>query len=361
VVRIRPNPWIEEVAQPQRIVGPDVAMPGDLLLHLGEAWYPPAPGVGRELESVVTRVRWYPDSLSVDLRHALAEYCGHGLTADNIAAGNGSDWLIDLLICAFAGPERPVIAPSPTFFAYGKSAVQRRTPVISIGRKTQDRDFALDAESLLKALPKEAGIVFLASPNNPTGDLVSLETITRIASSTSALIVIDECYYEFAQETAIGLVGSNPNIVILRSLSKSFALAGLRIGYAVSNEEVINALCRVDQTFSVNVVAQKCAIAALNSIDYYRPLFAQTSALRDNWCDRMSTLGMKVFPSRANILLTDYSALTDINLAKVLRQRGIYVADYFDRAGVRNAFCTAVDNEASLHRFSQTLEEILSR
>lgn len=251
------NSFLDALPRPGTIAGPHNAAPGDLLLHLGEAWYPPAPAVMECLASAPPDFSRYPDASCRELRENVATYCGAGTTADHVVIGNGSDGLIDLLACAFAGPARPIAAPAPTFFAYGNAAIARGIPLLTGGRAGQEDGFLLDVDCLLDGLPGGTGIVFLANPNNPTGEMVATDTIARIAAATRALVVVDECYYEFAGQTALGLLAEHPNVVILRSLSKSFALAGLRVGYAVGHPAVIEAVARVDQTFTVNAVAQQ--------------------------------------------------------------------------------------------------------
>ena len=190
--------------------------------------------------------------------------------------------------------------------------------------------------------------------------MVATSTVARIAAATRALVVVDECYHEFAGQTALELLAEHPNLVILRSLSKSFALAGLRVGYAVGHPAVIEAVARVDQTFTVNAVAQQCACAALHALDYYRPLFAQTARLREEWQQVLASYGLKVFPSEANILLADYSAVSSDNLASLLKTRGVHVADFHARAGIKSAFRLAVGRREDLPRFGAALAETLA-
>ncbi len=356
-----PNPWIESLPTPKTIIGPHNVPAGDLILHLGEAWYPPAPAVLAELAALGAGIQRYPDSQSEQLREGLAGYLGRGIRPDQIITGNGSDAIIDQLVSAYAGPDRAVLAPTPTFFVYGASAVLRRAPIITDGRHAQAAGFALNLEAILapSAVPK--AILFLANPNNPTGDFTPIETVRQLVANTSALVVIDECYHEFAAETALDLVAEFPNLVILRSLSKSFALAGLRLGYAVAHPQIIAHLARIDQTFSVNLAAQRCALAALGALDYYRPLFTRTIALRAQWQTTLEKLGLRVFPSRANILLADYGAFGPGNLATALRALGVHVADFHERPGVRHCIRLTVDTEPALARCTDALRIALAR
>ena len=343
----QPHLWIDALPAPKPIPGPHCTAPGDLLLHLGEAWYPPAPAVVETLAGLANHLPHYPDSLCHGLREALAGYCGHGVTAEHLLVGNGSDGLIDLLVRAYAGPDRPVVAPAPTFFVYGHSAALAQAPLLTTGRRGQAEGFGLN----LAQLPTRPSVLFLANPNNPTGDFTPLATLRALAEAQpETLLVIDECYYEFAGETALPLLADHPNVVILRSLSKSFALAGLRVGYAVAHPEIIATLTKVDQTFSVNVAAQACALAALESLDHYQPLFQRTQELRAQWTKQLTAAGLHVFPSRANILLCDTRALSPEPLAPRLREQGIYVADFHQRPGVEGCVRVTVGDEAALAR-----------
>ena len=342
--------WIDALPAPKPLAGP-LNSTDKHLLHLGEAWYPPSPEVRTALEQSFDMVRRYPDSLSVALREALAAYCG--VSSTQVITGNGSDGLIDLIITTFAGPHKPVIAPAPTFFVYGHAAALRQAPVISVGRKSQSEGFLIDDLPL-----PDRGVLFLASPNNPTGDLVPAEFISKLASGWDGMVVVDECYYEFAEESAIHLLNTHPNLIILRSLSKSFALAGLRVGYAVAHPATIVALSKADQTFAVNTVAQHCGIAALSSLEsYYKPLFEKTVSLRGQYVAAISEIGLRVFPSRANILLADYSGISDEPLAPILREKGVHVADFHDRGPIKNCLRITVGDEDSLEALSTTLRE----
>lgn len=354
-----PNPWLDALPQRRTIPNPRTAEHGALLLHLGEAWYPPAPTVYAQLPTILADLQRYPDSSSQELREAISLYCGHGITPENIIIGNGSDGLIDLLAGGFASRDRAIVAPIPTFFAYGNAAISRQISLVTSGRCDRQGGYALDVDDLLAKLPPAPGIIFLANPNNPTGETISVEIIARIAASTSALVVIDECYFEFSQVTALPLLRGFANVVILRSLSKSFALAGLRIGYAIADHSVIETLMRIDQTFSVNVVGQRCANIALQFLDYYRVRFAETISLRAEWQASLSDLGLRVFPSKANIMLVDYGEVASFNVAQALRSRSIYVADFHSHNGVQFAFRVAVADRDSLRWFSTALAETL--
>ncbi|MBL9115620.1 MAG: aminotransferase class I/II-fold pyridoxal phosphate-dependent enzyme [Verrucomicrobiaceae bacterium] len=342
--------WIAALPAPKPLAGPHNSTDKHLL-HLGEAWYPPAPEVRAALEQSFSVLRRYPDSLSTGLREALASYCG--VSPAQIITGNGSDGLIDLIITTYAGPDRPVIAPAPTFFVYGHAAALRRAPLISAGRNDQSEDFSF------KDIPlPDQGVLFLASPNNPTGDLVPASLISKLASEWNGMVVIDECYYEFSGESAIHLLDQHPNLIVLRSLSKSFALAGLRVGYAVAHPATIVELSKADQTFAVNTVAHHCGMAALSSLKrYYRPLFEKTVHLRELYAAAIRECGLRVFPSRANILLADYSGITNEPLAPILRAKGVHVADFHDRGPIKNCLRITVGDEESLSALSTTLRE----
>lgn len=350
-----PNAAVSQLPQPKPIPHRASTPPGSLLLHLGEAWYEPSPEVRQAVAGLGAKVGRYPDSLSHDLRQELARIAGHGVTPEQIIIGNGSDGLIDLIVRAYAGPERSVLAPGPTFFAYGHSARLQGAPILTAGRRSQAESFVLNPA----ALPATPGVLFLANPNNPTGEWVPVETVRSIATNYEGLVVVDECYFEFAGETALPLLDELPNVVVLRSLSKSFALAGLRVGYAIAHPEIIAALERVDQTFTVNVAAQAAGVAALQSLEYYQPLFQETVRLRDQLARDLTTLGLHVFPSAANILLVDYSARTTENVASKLREQDIYVADYHQRGEVQNCIRLAIGSATDNAMLLEVLAQIL--
>lgn len=338
-------PWIRERPVPGPIPGWHQDLASPLFLHLGEAWFSPSPKVLEALAAAASRVHCYPDTLCLELRRKVADYVGHGLGPEHVIIGNGSDGLIELLAKVAVAPGDAVLAPAPTFFVYGHATCLHGGQVLDSGRADQAEGFRFEASQVIAALTPNTRLVFIASPNNPTGDAVSLEEVGRILDRSSCLVVVDECYHEFHGESVVPLLLAHPRLIVLRSFSKSFALAGLRVGYALAHPRVIQMLERADLTFAVNGFAQAAALAALDDLDYYQDRFARTKAHRAGLARKLAALGLNVFPSQANILLVDYGTRHTGNVAAELARMGVYVADYHAKGRVRHCFrCSVVDD-----------------
>lgn len=275
--------------------------PGFIKLDANENPYDFVPEVLAEIFRRVggqTFVR-YPDPLATDLRWALAKYTG--LAAENILAGNGSDELILTLLLTFGSGGRVVITP-PTFAMYRIHARIAGAVPVQVSRLP---DFSLD----LPALMREAAVpgtkmVIVCSPNNPTGNMATRAEVEALLAGTEGLVLLDEAYVEFAGESCSGLVRSNPRLVVLRTFSKAFGLAGLRVGYLLADPAIVNALLKVKQPFNLNAFSQLAACAVLDYLPAFEERIKAIIADREKLSQGLRELpGVEVFPSRANFIL----------------------------------------------------------
>lgn len=275
--------------------------PGYVKLDANENPYDFAPEVLAEIFRRVggqTFVR-YPDPLATDLRRALADYTG--LTADCILAGNGSDELIITLLLTFGSGGRVIITP-PTFSMYQIHArIAGAIPVQAPRRQ----DFSLDMDVLLReAAVPDTKLVIVCSPNNPTGNTVTRAEVEALLEGTEGLVVLDEAYVEFAGESCIGLVARNPRLVVLRTFSKAFGLAGLRVGYLAADPAVASALLKVKQPFNLNAFSQLAAATVLDYLPLFEERIRAIVADREKlMCSMRDLPGVVVFPSQANFIL----------------------------------------------------------
>ncbi len=241
----------------------------------------------------------YPDPSAEVLRTALAEYTG--VAPDRIVVGNGSDELILTLMLAFAAGGKVVIA-TPTFGMYAIHATIAGAEVVALPRRA---GFSVDPEAVLAAAGRPGvRLVVLCSPNNPTGNTISPDVTAQILDGTGAVVLLDEAYYEFCGETAVPLLARHPHLVILRTFSKAFGLAGLRVGYMLAGEEVTGMVRRIKQPFNLNAFSQLVAARLLT----WRPVFErrirEICRSRDELLAAMRRIpGVTVFPSRANFIL----------------------------------------------------------
>lgn len=260
-------------------------------------------GMLEQLKGAVAVVEFnrYPDPLANNLRDVLA--ARHGVERANIIVGNGGDELLFNTLFAFGGPGHSVVTAPPDFAEYANFAAQTETPVVQVWRDADT--FALDADALVAAA-KEAALVILTSPNNPTGGLVDQVLVGRLLGETNALILIDEAYVEFAGEDAsvASWVPSNPRLIVLRTLSKAFGMAGLRVGYLVADPDVVAELSAVRQIYSVDVYAQAAAEVAVKAREQYAPIVADIRSERERLFGALAELDkVMAWPSSANFLL----------------------------------------------------------
>lgn len=250
---------------------------------------------------LATPLNRYPDPMANALRDAVA--ARHGVAREAVCVGNGGDELLFNLLFAFGGPGRTLVTCPPDFAEYANFAAMCETPVARVPRDPED--FSIDADALLAAA-RDAALVILTSPNNPTGDLVDHALVRRLIDETGALVLLDEAYVEFAPEgsSLVDWVAACPRLIVLRTLSKAFGLAGLRVGYVVADPAVIAALAAVRQIYSVDVLAQAAALPALARREALAPVVDDIVAERARLSAGLSELpGVRVWPSAANFVL----------------------------------------------------------
>lgn len=242
----------------------------------------------------------YPEALAPALRAELAAW--HGIDPARIIVGNGGDELIFNLFLAFGGDGAKVVNCPPTFSIYGLYAGLLGCTVADVPRDPET--FAVDGEALLAAAA-DARITIVTTPNNPTGTLAPLALIERLCAATEGLVLADEAYLEFADSpSSLALLDALPNLVVLRTLSKAFAFAGGRIGYALASPKIIAAFAAVRQPYSVNALSQAAAVVAVRERAAYEGTLRSIIEGRAWLAGELSKLeGVRVWPSAANFLL----------------------------------------------------------
>ena len=276
--------------------------PGWVKLNTNECPYPPSPRVAeairREVGDDGASLRLYPDPTSAPLRSAVARM--HGLAPENVCIGNGSDDLLNLLVRCFCGPAAAAAFTTPSYSLY---------PVLvgiqdgAITRIPMDRGMRLPVAAIAAS---GARIFFLTSPNAPTGVGFPNAEIGAVLESFGGIVVVDEAYAPFARENCAGLLAGHPNLVVVRTLSKAFALAGIRVGYALADAEVIGLIDRVRDSYNVSRLSQVAALAALGDPGYYEGVVAKIRATRDYYADSWKTKrGWFTYPPEANFIFTE--------------------------------------------------------
>ena len=266
----------------------------------------------------------YPDPEQRELRRALGKYTG--IDSTHIVVGSGSDELIDLILRLFIAPGDKVINCPPTFGMYPFSTNICGGKTITIPRK---RDFSVDVEAIKKAIDKRTKVIFIASPNNPSGNIIAEADILELLK-TDVVVVIDEAYYEFSKITVAPLVPSYPNLIVLRTFSKWAGLAGLRVGYGIFSVNLARHLMKIKQPYNVSVAAQIAALESLNDLTYLQNTVKVIISERQRLLTMLGELDwLKLYPSQANFVLCSVLKGNAKTIHRGLQGRGIFVR-YFD-------------------------------
>ena len=277
-------------------------------LNTNENPYPPSPELVSEIAAAVAAVaaglNRYPDRDARELRAGLAAYLGHDLTLEHTWAANGSNEIIQQLLQAFGGPGRSALGFEPSYSMHPIIAQTTATAWIAA---TRNDDFSLDPDGVVAAIARHRpDVVFLTSPNNPTGTALPLSVIEAACAQAPGMVVVDEAYAEFARDpgaSALALLPRFPRLVVVRTMSKAFALAGARLGYLAADPAVVEALLLVRLPYHLSAVTQAAAQAALHHVDQLLTSVASIRAERDDLVTWLRQLGLAVADSDANFVL----------------------------------------------------------
>jgi histidinol-phosphate aminotransferase len=278
----------------------------------------------------------YPDPEQRELRKALEEYTGLG--RQHIVCGMGSDELIDLILRLFLKPGDEVINCPPTFGMYPFSTDVCGGRVVDVSRT---EDFALDMAGIKKALTRRTKVIFVASPNNPTGNTTPKKEIMELVE-TGKIVVVDEAYFEFGNITVVNLVASYSNLIVLRTFSKWAGLAGLRIGYGFFPIEIADYLMKIKQPYNTNAAAQVAVLASLADVEYLRLNVMKMVMERQRLFGKLKELDwLRPYPSQANFILCSLPEGEAKEIWQGLRKKGIFVR-YFDTPGLKDCLRISV-------------------
>ncbi len=303
-ITLRELPLRDDLVGEEPYGAPQLDVP--IVLNVNENPYPPSPAIRREMAEAIVEaaggVNRYPDREATALRADLAAYLGHGLTAEWVWAANGSNEIMAQLLTAFGGPGRRVLTFSPTYSMYPEYARNTCTGYVTVPRKA---DHTLDAGLVLEAIAEHRPtMVIITTPNNPTGTATSLDVIDEVAANTDAIVVADEAYQEFSSRpSALALLDRRDRLVVTRTMSKAFALAGGRIGYLAAAPAIVDALRIVRLPYHLSSQTQAIARVALAHADellaQVRDLAAEARAF-ETWARAQ---GYETVASEANFSL----------------------------------------------------------
>jgi histidinol-phosphate aminotransferase len=275
-------------------------------INVNENPYPPSDqlitALTRALGQAATALNRYPDREATALRAGLAAYLGDGLTSEQVWAANGSNEIMIQLLTAFAGPGRSVMTFSPSYSMYPEYARDTNTKYRELPRRA---DFSIDWDQARQAIvADQPAILVLARPNNPTGNGLKLAEIETALALTTGLVLVDEAYQEFSgQPSAISLLAKHGRLVVTRTMSKAFAYAGVRLGYAAAAPVVIDALRVVRLPYHLSTLTQVAGVIALEHTESLLAQVDHLSGLRDQTIGRLRALGYEAVDSQANFFL----------------------------------------------------------
>lgn len=332
--------------------------PLPVALNVNENTHPVPAEVSKEiLERValaLESVNRYPDREFSELRDAFAAYLGHGLSGENIWAGNGSNEVLQHVLQAFGGPGRTAFAFGPSYSMY---------PLLTLGTGAQWRagvrgaDYSLDAEDAAAQVAEaDPDVIFLCSPNNPTGTPITLDVIEAVYEASRGIVIVDEAYWEFApkdQPSALSLLAGRPRLLVSRTMSKAFAFAGARVGYLAANPAVIDALRLVRLPYHLSALTQAAALAALAHAPAMLAMVDDIVTQRDRISVSLAELGYLPLPSWSNFVL--FGGVADpARTWQALFDRGILIRDI----GIPGHLRVTAGTEAETTAFLEALASI---
>ncbi len=326
-------------------------------LNNNENPYPPSErlrkAVGEAVAAVAGTLNRYPDRDAVDLRKDLADYLGHGLTAAQVWAANGSNEIIQQLLQAFGGPGRSALGFEPSYSMHPLISLVTGTGWIAGSR---DRDYGMStAAGQVRALAPD--VVFITSPNNPTGTAVPLAVVEEVYQAAPAMVIVDEAYAEFARPgtpSALTLLPGRPRLVVTRTMSKAFAMAGARVGYLAASADVTDVLLSVRLPYHLSAVTQAVARTALAHAAEPLASVATLRAERDSLVAWLRGHGLSVAGSDANFVLFGVFGDRDA-VWQGLLDRGVLIRNTGPAGWLRVTVGTAEETAAFRAALAQVL------
>jgi histidinol-phosphate aminotransferase len=322
----------------------------------------PSPLAVAAIQAAATDLNRYPPMGDEDLRAALAEAIGQGTEPDNFLTGNGGCDVLSMIASSFLDPGDECVICRPTFPVYDITARRRGAQIIYADLNPEH--FTYDVEAILSAVTERTRLVYICSPNNPTGTTITAEQMETLVNNIPdhVLIIADEVYYHFATAPdfpdTLAYVREGKNVVIIHSFSKAYGLAGLRLGYAIAPAEIARYLSRARESFHLSQLVIAGGIASLQDEAHIDKTVTQTIAGRDWLCEQLTRLGLQVWPSQGNFILFKPS-FSPAEVSERLSQRGVIVrpmTQFYLPTHLRVTVGRSIENE----RFIAALSEVLA-
>ncbi|MGB3296423.1 MAG: histidinol-phosphate transaminase [Phormidesmis sp.] len=337
---------------------------GVIKLNSNENPYPPSPAVLEALANFSGELlRRYPDPRAEDFRQVVGET--FDIPADWVIAGNGSDDVLTLLVRACAGQsagERPrVLAyPTPTYVLYRTLAAIQPAATVEIPYEAVGDEWRLPVQALVEA---QAAVTLIATPNSPTGHVVPLTDLRTLATGLAGVLAIDEAYVDFAgagaDRAAFELVRDFENVVVLRTLSKGYGLAGLRLGFGCAQPALLAGLFKIKDSYNVDAITLRLGAAAIADQAYKQAMAQKVVTARERLAADLQSLGFRVWPSRTNFLLVKPPDNSAYFLYKSLRAQQIMIR-YFDEPGLDDKLRITVGTPPQNQQMVRAIEQLLT-
>ena len=336
---------------------------GFIKLNTNENPYPPSAKVLRAIKKAASpTLKLYPDPLATEVREKVAEL--YGLRPQCILVGSGSDELLTIAFRSFVGEGDTVVYPYPSYLIY---ETQGRIQMARLIKIQFNRDYSLPGDF---ARP-DARLTLLANPNSPSGTLISRQEIETLLNEIGGVVVVDEAYADFAgskapygEESALPLTKRHNTLIVLRSLSKSFSLAGMRIGFAAGDKALISGMLKVKDSYNVDRLSIQAALAAMEDLKYMRRNVERVQKTREKLTGSLLQLGAEVYPSRANFVLARFDRKKGFPPARkiyqALKQKKILVR-YMDLPRLRDSLRITVGTDQEIAALLKELRPLLRR
>jgi histidinol-phosphate aminotransferase len=326
-------------------------------LNTNESPYPPSPLINNVLrEFDFDRLRLYPDPLAKRLREKIAEV--YGVRTEQVFVANGSDEALSFCFYAFFDAAHgKVLFPE---FTYSFYPVYCNFYGIPYEKVPLGEDYVVDVDGFLRM--DSCGIIF-ANPNAPTGISLPLERIESLLGRypQENAVLVDEAYVDFGAESALGLLNAHRNLVVIRTFSKSMSLAGLRLGFVVAHESLIEALFRVKDSFNsypVDTLTQMMGEIALSDESYYRAMREKIILTRERFSQRLREMGWLVLPSKTNFVFATKEGITGLQVYRTLREKGILVR-HFDTKGIEDFVRITIGTDGDMETLLKAIKSYL--
>ena len=333
-------------------------MNAQVKLNTNESPYPPPESFLSELSSRVERIPFhrYPDRDFTELREALARHLG--VLTDRVWLANGSNEVLLQLLLAFGGADKRAMTFEPTYTMHSHIVRVTGTRLL---RARRNPDFTMHLEATLEAISRqEPDVVFLCSPNNPTGNTNTREEVEAVCEAAPGLVILDEAYGEFAGESLYRLIEDHDRLAVVRTFSKAWRMAGARLGYLVAQPWLQEQILKVRLPYHLSALTQAAGLAALA---HPREITAHVQTIVHDrgclWDELSTTRGITAFPSRANFILFRCDAKPANDVWSALLDKGVLIRDFSDTQGCEGCLRVSVGTREQNERFLETLSTVL--